>query len=251
MNDGAKTDSSLDILGVKPVGQAIEHASKTTIDGASNFLSRICMPAAEEFGLLLHDKVKRWRASNTAQALLEAERLVNKYRPGEVVAIHPRLLAVTLEGAGWTEDDLMQNMWAGLLATACTADGRDDGNLVFTNILTRLTGAQVRILNLACEGTSKALDARGLLKLERRLYVPLEQLLQATELTDIHRLDIELDSLRELGLIVLGFDAQNPDTNQVDVTATALAINLYVRCQGYVGSAVEYFGVKPDKESPK
>ena len=76
---------SLDLLGAKPVAAAIEHVSRTTVDGASNFLGRICMPAAEEFGLLLQDKVRGWRANNTAKVLQAAEEKVNRLRAGQVV----------------------------------------------------------------------------------------------------------------------------------------------------------------------
>ena len=53
---------SLDVLGIKPVGEAITTAVKGTVDGAAAFLSRICLPAAEEFGLLLRDRVSHLRA---------------------------------------------------------------------------------------------------------------------------------------------------------------------------------------------
>ena len=44
-------DKSLDILGIKPIGNAIESVTTGMVAGASAFLSRICLPAAEEFGL--------------------------------------------------------------------------------------------------------------------------------------------------------------------------------------------------------
>jgi hypothetical protein len=49
-------NKSLDILGIKPIGNAIESLTDGFVSGASAFLSRICLPAAEEFGLLLRDR---------------------------------------------------------------------------------------------------------------------------------------------------------------------------------------------------
>ena len=236
---------SLDVLGIKPVANAIEHASKATIDGASSFLSKVCMPAAEEFGLLLQDKIRGYRARNTAAILLEAEARVEKFRPGLKVAIHPRLLAATLNGGGWTDDDSIQKMWAGLLASACTEDGDDDGNLIFIDLLGRLTSAQVRILNYACEATPKRADANGLINYRSPLESSAAQLLEISKLPDIHRLDMELAHLKEIGLIMAGFDSGMTQIDAVATTASPLALNLYVRCQGFVGPAPEYFGLVP------
>ncbi len=59
---------------------------------------------------------------------------------------------------------------------------------------------------------------------------------------DIHRIDIELDRLHALGLIQLGFNAHG---SHADITATALALNMYVRCQGFKGAAIDYYGMTP------
>lgn len=48
----SEDNKSLDVLGVKPIADSVNTVTKGTVDGASAFLSRICLPAAEEFGLL-------------------------------------------------------------------------------------------------------------------------------------------------------------------------------------------------------
>ena len=71
---------SLDVLGIKPVAEALSHATKNSIDGASAFLGRICLPAAEELGLLLQDKVRAWRAKNAVSVVAEAQERFDKYQ---------------------------------------------------------------------------------------------------------------------------------------------------------------------------
>jgi hypothetical protein len=242
------TSKSLDLLGVKPIASAVEHASKATIEGASNFLSSICMPVAEEVGLLLRDRVRAYRAQNTAAILLEAETKLEKHQPGAEVAAHPRLVAATLDSGGWSDDDSMQKMWAGLLASACTPDGHDDSNLIFTDLLSRLTASQARIVNFACEMTPKTIGGHGLIVPRKQHMVATQELLEISGLSDIHRLDMELDHLRGNGLIEVGFDGTLPTAGTVDATATGLALNFYVRCQGYIGSAPDYFGLTPTPE---
>lgn len=57
-------DNSADELGLKSLGESIKIATSATVDGAAAFLSRIYLPTAEEFGLLLRDKVQAYRAAN-------------------------------------------------------------------------------------------------------------------------------------------------------------------------------------------
>lgn len=233
---------SLDLLGIKPVADAISHVTKATVDGASSFLGRICLPAAEEFGQLLQDKVRAWRAANAVRVVTEAERRLKQYLPDQQVHAHPRLVAAVIDHGSWTDDKTLQEMWGGLLASSCSTDGRDDSNLIFVNLLAQVTGLQVRVLLYACEKSEKCVTPPGLIMPKMSLVVDIPTIISIAGTNDVHRIDREMDHLRGLGLIPVGFDPDRPD---VDITPSALALNLYVRCQGHRGSAVEYFGLTP------
>jgi hypothetical protein len=133
-----QNSNSLDILGVKPVADAVSHLSKATVDGASSFLSRICLPAAGEFGLLLQDKVRAWRAKNAVRVVAEAQARLAKYLPIQDCHAHPRLVANVIEEGSWADDATLQEMWGGLLASSCSPDGNDDSNLIFIGLLKQL-----------------------------------------------------------------------------------------------------------------
>lgn len=231
---------SLDILGVKPVADALLQVTKATIDGVSAFLGRICLPAAVEFGLLLQDNVRSWRATNAIRVLTAAQNRIGKLANTEPVYAHPRLVATIIDKASWTDDKVLQDMWGGLLASSCCADGHDDSNLIFVNMLTQLTHLQSRVVRYACENSEKALTASGLIMPNGDLEVDMSTIFSIAETEDIHRIDQDLDHLRGLELIRSGF---HPSMLTVDITPSALALNLYVRCQGYRGSAVDYFGL--------
>ncbi len=114
----ADEDKSLDILGIKPVAESVNTVTKGSVDGASAFLSRICLPAAEEFGLLLKDKVSGWRAKNAVEIANKAQVLLEQQAGGLTISAHPRIIYSTIESGSWAEDDFMQNFWAGLLASS-------------------------------------------------------------------------------------------------------------------------------------
>ena len=91
-----KESKSLDIFGLKPVSDSIKTVTQAMIEAASAFLSRICLPAAEEFGLLLRDRVHHWRETNKVKILQKAEEKLNKFSSKEDKHAHPRLIAEIL-----------------------------------------------------------------------------------------------------------------------------------------------------------
>jgi len=117
--------STTDIFGTKALGETL----KDTAEDARGFLGHICTPAAQELGLLLQDKVRAWRASNAIKTLQKTEVLYKKLGLIKEHA-HPRLIHTALENSSWTDDDLVQSLWAGLITSSCTPTGKDDYNLL-------------------------------------------------------------------------------------------------------------------------
>ena len=233
--------SSLDILGIKPIADSINSVTTGSVEGAAALLSRICLPAAEEFGLLLRDRVRHWRALNIASLTKSAEDKIAQLGLPSDFHAHPRITARILEEGSWSDDSEVQAMWGGLLASSCTSDGQDDSNLMFIHILAQLSRIQARVINFACNSAKKETSKNGLLNCQP-LRVSLQELQEMTLEYDIHRLDRELDHLRALELIDGGFPYPSESTD-AEITPTSLALHMYARCQGFVGSPVEYFHV--------
>jgi abortive infection alpha-like protein len=246
---------SLDILGLKPYADSVKIVTQGAVDAAAAFLGRICLPAAEEFGLLLKDKVSRWRATNAVNIAAKAEKKLKLIPNAEGMHAHPRLVASIIEHGSWSDDDQVQEMWAGLLASSCTQDGRDESNLIFINILSQLTSLQAAILKYCCLSsvvivTQLTINGK---ELKRVRIDPLT--LEWNEKKwncDLSRMLRELEYLLSLDLIK---DDSNPNMlrppyqsfyvsakdSSIRIKPTPLALHLYVRCQGYSGSIEEYF----------
>lgn len=235
-------DKSIDLLGLKPGAEAVKIVTEGAVSGLGAFLSRISLPAAEEYGLLLQDKVRRWRANNATNALAHAKKLMDSQVVTEPVGAHPRLVNNIINESSWTDDDELQQLWAGLLVSACCKDGKDEGNKIFVELLSRLTLSQVRIAQYSCARAEKVITPSGLIA-SKELKVSLTVAQDISGIHDIHQLDRELDHLRELGLLEHG--GFRPDFKNLDafLTPTALALNMYVRTQGVKVSPVEFFGI--------
>lgn len=232
-----KDNKSLDILGTKPIAEAVKTVTEGAVDGASSFLSRICLPAAEEFGLLLKDKVSSWRAKNAVEIANKAQALLENQVGNTILHAHPRIVYSTIENGSWAENDFMQNLWAGLLASSCTESGKDESNLILINLLSQLTSSQAKLVAYICQnGRPIQVEAGWINSLP--LYMELEELIKVMEVDDKHQIDRELDHLRSLELIASGF---NPEAICADVTPKPLCLQFYARSQGYVGNPCKFF----------
>lgn len=230
-----------DVLGVGPVAEAGKRIVDSTVDGASAFLSRICLPAAEELGLLFKDKVKAWRASNAIKIAIKAERLHAATPSTPETHAHPRLVSQIIEYGSWSESEEVQTMWAGLLASSCTIDGQDDSNLMFINLLSQLTVSQIRVIDYACK-TARVRKVRDGLIYPNVLMCTPDELKALSLIDDLHRLDRELDHLLSVGLLVLnqgGFNVGHPSA--VGITPSPLALQMYARCNGFTGDPTHYY----------
>jgi hypothetical protein len=235
-------DNSLDILGIKPIGNAVEKTTSKTLDGASAFLSRICLPAAEEFGLLLQDKVKSWRSNNAKKILEKAEEKLSKESELNDKKAHPLIVWKILENGSWCDHEELQSIWAGLLASSCDKTGQDDSNNMFINIISQLSEVQVKIINYACANATMKLTKTKIVRAEK-LKIDVEDLKDITKIDCINRLDRELDYLRSISIINElegGFDTEHLVAN---ITPSDMAIQLFIRCQGFIGDPKEYFGL--------
>jgi hypothetical protein len=244
---------SIDLLGIKPLADSLKIGTQALVDGASAFLGRICLPAAEEFGLALKDRVHHYREINKLIMLQKAEQKLNQFSTEEGKSVHPRLVGEILNYGSWIENEAVQDMWAGLLASACTEDGKDDSNLIFVNILSQLTRLQATILNYCCENAKKKLSKAEWITSDRPLIIKLEKLQEITSCTDFHRIDRELDHLRSLEIIGPGMfrGGFGPDSTDADLTPTGLALQMYVCCQGFTGPPNDYFEIEKNNDEEK
>lgn len=236
------SDKSLDVFGLKPVSEAVKTVTKASVEGAGAFLGKICLPAAEEFGLLLRDKVSRWRAKNAEVIVSKAASSYERLADTQSTSAHPRIVGAIIEQGSWCDDNDVQSMWAGLLVTACTEEGRNQENLIFVNLLSQLTTSQAKLLSFACKNAIKVKSPTGLL-LAQDFEISVEKIVEICGSHDIHAMDLELDHLREIGLLASD-TGLSPDHHQPSLlTPSGIGLNLYVRCNGYRGSPLEYFGL--------
>ena len=226
-NDEPK--GATDLLGIAPVARVAERVADSVVSAAEVSLGLVCKPALEEVGLALRDRVSAWRQKNYENTLMKA-------KPGLDAAAHDgrhgpmRLLMHAIEAATWVEDDDVQRMWAGLLASSCTHDGSDESNWIFIGLLRQLTTVQAKLLAYACKMAEKQVLANGLIQAASQVELELNDLKNVAGCSDLHQLDRELDHLRTLGLIDGGFQAFGPYIEappKAHFSPTALGLHMF------------------------
>ena len=229
-------NASLDLLGIKPIGDAANTTVTKTFQGVEGFLKSVCVPALDEIGLLLKDKVRYWRLNNILRIMEKAKGKIGFQEEQLQIQAHPRVALAIIDNGSLNDNDEVQEMWAGLFASSCTTSGQEDENLIFVDLLKQLTNAEAKILRFACESSRKILHGNGLV-VGDHLMIDCNILIKISGVKEIHRLDRELDHLRSLDLIGFGLGSggfsATDNTLAADISPTPLALNLYVKSQGH------------------
>lgn len=113
------------------------------IDKAADLLHKLAGPMFEELGAVLGDKVRVYRARNMVKTFQKTERLLRDAGlPAN--AVPPRLLLPIIENSSVEDNDSLQELWAGLLATA--SQQADSVSPSFVDTLRQLTPDEARHL---------------------------------------------------------------------------------------------------------
>lgn len=235
-----------DVLGIQPIAEAGKIVISKSVDGISSFLSLVCEPALQEFGLMLSDNVRVWRLNNVIKILEKAKGKLNFEEDKIHIQANPKVALSILEEGSAIDDDFLQEWWAGLFASSCTEDGKDDQNLVFTNLLKQLSSFEVKLLDYVCRICEKKIYPNGLIISDSVIKLSVSEIFDITGVDDIYRIDREIDHLSSLSLFTnrmfhtSGFDLSD-EKLIAKLTPTALALNLYYRVNVTGISMKEYY----------
>lgn len=256
-----KGNTSKDLLGIASYGEALKIIVEKGFNSAEAILSRICLPAAEELGFMFRDKVSYWRLNNIIQIINKSENKIDFSNGQLALTAHPRVIKEIIENGSWCDDEGIQEMWSGMLASSCNETNGDDSNLIFVNTLKQLTKNQVSILNFICLKCNIRVDKNGFLFADH-IEITFDKLCALLGTTNLHQIDAELDYLRSNELILAeqsvfggghlaGF-VFGQDKITAHLEPSPFAINLFIKGQGYKGQPKDYFKIEYNEpEEPK
>lgn len=227
---------------VKTVG--IE-ALKEGVEQNTRFLQSVFQPGAEEIGLIIKDKIRHWRLKNILSILNKAQGMLNWDGQDLQLVTNVRVGFSIFENGSVVDDEDLQNMWAGLFASSCTQDGKDDSNLVFVDILRQMSSFEAKILKYACEKSTKYITKSGLV-IGDSLIVPLSKIIEIGGSDNITKIDFSFDHMTSLNLFhgnMFSGGGFDPDDSSLtaDIGPSALALSLYYKIFAPFGVSVADF----------
>jgi len=196
------------------------------------FLCRLCPSGAQEAIHLLGGELDESRTKSAIEIALSAEKHIAGEPNGDNMRAHPQIVADILKDGSWSNDDLIQQLWAGLLASCCTLDGLDESNRRFIELLTQVTEIQARILVAGCRRSNE--PGSGITgKPPQEIIIMPEEMIQITGITDLYRNATDLSYLFNFGLLnkVFDFTTYLPKDN-FNITPSSLGLELYKVCRG-------------------
>lgn len=196
------------------------------------FLCRLCPSGAEEATGLLGKRLDGPRTSNALDIALEAEERIKASSGPGGTRCHPQMLIEILREASWASDEVMRQLWAGLLVTSCTPEGTDESNRNFVELMVQLTPAQGRILAAGCTRAMELADGAEDASSKQIVITP-EQMIQISGMHDLYRSGTDVSYLYNFGLLdrVFDFTTYLPK-DSFNITPSKLGLELFRRCQG-------------------
>jgi len=126
------------------MSEAGEIIKSGAADKLADIIHKLAGPMAEEIGLLMADTIKVYRVKNWLKVAEKTQALLGKAKLPPT-AVPPRLFLPILEAASLENDESLQELWAGLLASA--SQESDSLSPSFIETLKQLTPAEAKVLN--------------------------------------------------------------------------------------------------------
>jgi hypothetical protein len=195
------------------------------------FLCRVCSSGAQDAIQLIGGELDEFRTRSAVEIALKAEKLLSSDPDSERKHAHPKIVTDILRDGSWSTDDLIQQLWAGLLFSSCTVEGTDQSNHTFVELLVQVTTTQGRILVTGCRMAGD-LHSENAGEPLREIIITPEEMIQITGTYDLYRSATDVAYLFNSGLLekVFDFTSYLPK-NSFNITPSKLGLELFTLCR--------------------
>lgn len=158
-NDGSGVVKSAVKAGaevVTEVAKAEQETQKTyqraldLVERAGTFLNGVFSPAAQELGHLFGEQMRFWRFRNSVRILEKAQAIIDErgLKPEQIKPLGFGEGLLIFEASSLEEDDVVQGLWARLMANAVDPERATKPEKVYLEILKALSSREVMFLEL-------------------------------------------------------------------------------------------------------
>jgi hypothetical protein len=196
------------------------------------FVCRLCPSITPDDIQALGKELDEARTRSAIEIALKAEMLLAQEPDADDMHAHPQIVASILRNGSWSGDNSMQQLWAGLLVSSCTAEGTNESNRDFIELLVQVTETQARILVAGCKRARESMSGvEG--ERSKEIIITPEEMIQITGMYDAYRIATEVSYLYNFGLLEKVFDFTTYTSKEkFDITPSKLGLELFKVCRG-------------------
>ena len=196
------------------------------------FVCRLCPSITPDDIQALGKELDEARTRSAIEIALKAEMLLAQEPDADVMHAHPQIVASILRNGSWSGDNSMQQLWAGLLVSSCTAEGTNESNRDFIELLVQVTEPQARILVAGCKRATESMSGLEGERSKEIIITP-EEMIQISGMYDAYRIATEVSYLFNFGLLEKVFDFTTYTSKEkFDITPSKLGLELFKVCRG-------------------
>jgi hypothetical protein len=227
----------------KSLAEAAEVVHEFRVARALSFLKRICPSASRELDLLYREGLSNIRIRHSMEIALRTEEMVAKEPKAHRMRSSKEVVLHVTENGSWSDSQLTQGFWAGLLAASCKAGEADQSMMEYVDTLSEMATMHSRIFAAACTRATKLAGENGSLS-AIPLICTAAQLEEIADAHDFLRIDRNLTQLSDMGLIEKRVKSKYfVPTEDCNITPTQRGLAMYARCHGFLGPVHEFYGL--------
>ena len=156
----------------------------------------VLKPVATEIGELMGDSVKQYRMKNFIKTLIKTEKILKKHGISPS-SIKPKYMLPIVEGISLEDDEMIQYLWANLLATSIKEQETDPHHI--TILKSHLTKNDALVLIAINQIIIKQQEKSHNKILRKELIIPLKKINDKSKITEANFI-LSINKLLSLGL---------------------------------------------------
>jgi hypothetical protein len=231
---------------VRLIDSAVDESEPDDIVGqfrtadAVAFLTHIAPSAEAAVRQLIRGGLSNRRVANVVEVALKAKNKLSSCEDRAELRAHEHVVLRITEDSSWADEDSIQQLWAGLLASSCMHEPADESALFLIDLFSQLAPIHVRILVAACLRAAKTVTEMGV-SASVQLTCSADEIMRISGSRDLVRIERDILHLSELGL----FESRSKSStlsliDEANITPTSLGLELYARCHGYRGALEDF-----------
>jgi hypothetical protein len=221
--------------------EAIDILGPLRMAESTAFLTRICPSKADEIRRLIRGGLGNLRVVNAVEIALKAESMVEREPDSEQMRANTQIVFRVIEDGSWADEDWIKRFWSGLLATSCSADGREKTDTALVDRFAQLAPVHVRIFKEACSRATKFVSETGTVSAKPLIY-SFEALQKVTDSKNNARIERDVHHLSSLDLFIETIGSGSLHlSEEIEITPSALGLTMFARCTGHRGALEDFY----------